>query len=65
MRNSYWGWIVAGVVCLIIIALSVTGIVNFNPTTNPPASSSVARNVESITELGVNLVHSVPLKMVA
>lgn len=64
MRNSYWGWVVAGVVCLIIITLAVTGIVNFNPTTTPAtSSSSVARVVESAVTGTEQLVHALPLKM--
>lgn len=63
--SRYSGWVIAGVVCLIIITLAVTGILRFTPTTTPATSSSVVRAVESVAETTANLMHNVPLKMVA
>lgn len=54
------GWVIAGVVCLIIITLSLTGILTFgnSGTTNPPTSSSVARVAEDVSNV---LTYHMPL----
>lgn len=63
MRN-YSGWIIAGVICLILITLAVTGIVSFGnttPTTPPQNSTAVVNFLEESTQ---NLL-SVPHRMLA
>lgn len=54
------GWVIAGVVCLIIITLSLTGILTFgnNATTNPATSSSVARVAQDVSNA---IAYHVPL----
>lgn len=71
MRNSTYGWIIAGVICLILITLAVTGLVNFTggtaTPTNPASSSSQA--LVTYFDSGVktlsNTFANVPLRMVA
>lgn len=67
MRN-YSGWIIAGVICLILITLAVTGIVQFNntPATSVPASSQAAfvRAFDGGARL-MQKAASVPFRMVA
>lgn len=54
------GWVIAGVVCLIIITLSLTGILTFgnSGTSNPANSSSVAR---AVTDVSNAIAYHVPL----
>lgn len=62
---SRWtsGWVIAGVIILGIIALAVTGIVNFAPaTTTPPTSTSaLVQGLNETFESASNLMHNVPL----
>lgn len=49
--GKYSGWIIAGVVCLIIITLSITGIMTLGATTpspTPATSSEVAMVVRNL-----------------
>lgn len=62
--GKYGGWIIAGVICLILITLAVTGIVNFGntPTQTTPASS---QSFVSGAREFMSSMHNLPLKMVA
>lgn len=66
--NKYGGWIIAGVVCLILIALAVTGVVNFGGTQTAPTSSS-SQALVNVFATGKTMLttsmHNIPLRMVA
>lgn len=54
------GWVIAGVICLVVITLSITGILTFgnSGTSNPANSSSVARVVQDVSNA---ITYHVPL----
>lgn len=66
MRN-YSGWVIAGVICLILITLAVTGIVQFNntPATSVPQSSQAFVRAFDGGARFLQKAASVPFRMVA
>lgn len=61
--RGYSGWVIAGVVCLILITLAVTGIVSFgNPPqqTTPTSSQALVQMFNYSTRALSTNMHNVP-----
>lgn len=66
MKN-YSGWIIAGVICLILITLAVTGIVSFGnaPATTPTSSQALVSWFDGGARTLKATMQNVPFRMVA